>query len=121
LLPRRIYLDTSTLQKLYVFGGEIFEGVSQTISVVTGFDYRSACGRRRGVKVVRMADPFSADAFYQSACDFALSALEAHHAGNYRHVPLDAGTALEHLAKASLARRSPALLAELKNDSSIHS
>ena len=68
-----------------------------------------------------MADPFSPDAFYQSACDFALSALEAHHAGNYRRVPLDAGTALEHLAKASLARRSPALLAELKNDSSIHS
>jgi hypothetical protein len=26
LLPRRIYLDTSTLQKLYDFGGEIFEG-----------------------------------------------------------------------------------------------
>ena len=25
-LPRRIYLDTSTLQKLYDFGGEIFEG-----------------------------------------------------------------------------------------------
>ena len=25
-LPRRIYLDTSTLQKLYEFGGEIFEG-----------------------------------------------------------------------------------------------
>ena len=25
-LPRRIYLDTSTLQQLYDFGGEIFEG-----------------------------------------------------------------------------------------------
>ena len=25
-LPRRIYLDTSTLQKLYDFGGKIFEG-----------------------------------------------------------------------------------------------
>jgi hypothetical protein len=25
-LPRRLYLDTSTLQKLYDFGGEIFEG-----------------------------------------------------------------------------------------------
>jgi hypothetical protein len=35
-------------------------------------------------KVVRMADPFSPDAFYQSARDFALSALEAHYAGNYR-------------------------------------
>jgi predicted nuclease with RNAse H fold len=68
-----------------------------------------------------MADPFSPDALYQSAREFALSALEAHHAGNHRRVPLYAGTALEHLAKASLARRSPALLAELKNDSSIHS
>ncbi len=27
-LPRRIYLDTSTLQNLYDFGGEIFEGES---------------------------------------------------------------------------------------------
>jgi hypothetical protein len=68
-----------------------------------------------------MADPFSPDAFYASAQEFALSALEAHHAGNHRRVPLDAGTALEHLAKACLARRSPALLAELKNDSSVSS
>jgi hypothetical protein len=68
-----------------------------------------------------MADPFSPDAFYESARDFALSALEAHHAGNHRRVPLDAGTALEHLAKACLARRSPALLAELKGESSMNS
>jgi hypothetical protein len=68
-----------------------------------------------------MADPFSPDVFYVSAGEFALSALEAHHAGNHRRVPLDAGTALEHLAKACLARRSPALLAELKGDSSIGS
>ena len=74
-----------------------------------------------GAKVVVMADPFSPDAFYASAQEFALSALEAHHAGNHRRVPLDAGTALEHLAKACLARRSPALLAELKNDSSVSS
>ncbi len=72
-------------------------------------------------KVVGMADPFSSDAFYGSAREFALSALEAHHAGNHRRVPLDAGSALEHLAKACLARRSPALLAELKGDSSIGS
>jgi hypothetical protein len=68
-----------------------------------------------------MADPFSPDAFYGSAQAFALSALEAHHAGNHRRAPLDAGTALEHLAKACLARRSPALLAELKRDSGISS
>jgi hypothetical protein len=37
----------------------------------------------------------------------------------YRRVALDAGTALEHLAKAALARRSPALLVELRNDSSV--
>jgi hypothetical protein len=68
-----------------------------------------------------MADPFSSDAFYGSARDFALSALEAHHAGKNRRVPLDAGTALEHLAKACLAERSPALLAELRGDSGINS
>ena len=68
-----------------------------------------------------MADPFSPDAFYGSARDFALSALEAHHAGNHRRVPLDAGTALEHLAKACLAQRSPALLAELNGEASVNS
>ena len=67
-----------------------------------------------------MGDLFSADAFYASAQQFAVSALEAHHAGNHR-VPLDAGAALELLAKASLARRSPALLAELKGESSFRS
>jgi hypothetical protein len=48
-----------------------------------------------------MADSFSPDAFYASAREFARSALEAHHAGNHRRVPLDAGTALEHAAKYS--------------------
>src|ERR1700722_4971309 len=71
--------------------------------------------------LVGMADPFSSDAFYGSARDFALSALEAHHAGKDRRVPLDAGTALEHLAKACLAERPPALLAELRGDSGINS
>jgi hypothetical protein len=64
-----------------------------------------------------MAELFSPEAFYESAHEFARTALEAHHAENYRRVALDAGTALEHLAKAALARRSPALLAELRNDS----
>jgi hypothetical protein len=68
-----------------------------------------------------MADPFSPDAFYESARDYALSALEAHHTGNHRRVPVDAGTAVEHLAKACLARRSPALLADLKGGSPISS
>jgi hypothetical protein len=65
-----------------------------------------------------MTVPFSADAFYASAKQFAVSALQAHHAGDHRRVPLDAGTALEHVLKASLAQRSPALLAELKGESS---
>jgi hypothetical protein len=68
-----------------------------------------------------MVTSFSPERYYESAREFARTALEAHHAGNYRRVPLDAGTALEHLAKACLARRSPALLAELKSESSVHS
>lgn len=36
-------------------------------------------------------------------------------------VAIDAGTALEHLAKACLAKRSPALLTELKNEGSFPS
>jgi len=68
-----------------------------------------------------MAAPFSSDAFYASAREFARHALEAHHAADHQRVPLDAGTALEHLAKACLAKRSTALLAELKNESSIYS
>ena len=65
-----------------------------------------------------MADPFSPSTFYASAQEFALCALEAHHSGNHRRVPLFAGTAVEHLAKACLAQRSPALLLELRNGSS---
>lgn len=68
-----------------------------------------------------MARLYSPDAFYASARAFALSALEAHHEAIHRRVALDAGTALEHLAKACLSKRSPALLAELKSESSTHS
>jgi hypothetical protein len=56
----------------------------------------------------------SADELYASAQRFAQSALEAHHRGDHQRVAMDAGTALEHLTKACLARRSPVLLAELK-------
>jgi hypothetical protein len=69
-------------------------------------------------KVIGMADPFTPDAFYTSAQDFALRALDAHHTGDHRCVPLFAGTAIEHLAKACLARRSPALLVDLAKGSS---
>jgi hypothetical protein len=56
----------------------------------------------------------TADELYASAAKFAQSALDAHHKGEHQRVAIDAGTALEHLTKACLARRSPALLAELK-------
>jgi len=59
--------------------------------------------------------------FYASTREFTVSALEAHHGGNRRRVSIDAGTALEHLAKACLASRSPVLLAELRGDSSVTS
>ncbi len=45
-------------------------------------------------------------------------ALDAHVKGRHHLVALYAGTALEHLAKACLARRSPVLLAEFKNEDS---
>jgi hypothetical protein len=61
------------------------------------------------------------DTLYDSAREFAESALEAHHARKYRRVALDAGTALEHLAKACLATRSPALLTELRGEASFPS
>jgi hypothetical protein len=65
-----------------------------------------------------VAAAFSPEAFYESARDFAATALQAHHAREWRRVALDAGTALEHLAKACLANRSPALLSELRNEAS---
>src|ERR1700732_1306329 len=61
-----------------------------------------------------VADPLSPGAFFESARDFAQRALQAHYAREFRRVALEAGTALEHLAKACLSRRSPALLIELR-------
>jgi hypothetical protein len=56
----------------------------------------------------------TADELYSSARKFAQSALEAHHKDDHQRVAVDAGTALEHLTKACLANRSPAMLTELK-------
>jgi hypothetical protein len=64
--------------------------------------------------------PPSPEAFYGSAQKFAGSALQAHHDGDYRRVAVDAGTALEHLLKAVLAKRSPALLSDLKGMASYY-
>jgi hypothetical protein len=68
-----------------------------------------------------MVGSLTPDAFYISAREFAQTALEAHHAERYRLVAVHAGTALEHLAKACLARRSPALLTELKGETNFPS
>jgi hypothetical protein len=51
--------------------------------------------------------------FYDSARSFARTALEAQNAGDVRRTFMDAGTALEHLIKGCLAKRSPVLLLEL--------
>jgi hypothetical protein len=65
--------------------------------------------------------PLTPDALYDSAREFAGTALAAHHDQKYRRVAVDAGTALEHLAKACLAQRSPALLTELKSEANFPS
>jgi hypothetical protein len=56
----------------------------------------------------------TADGLYASAQRFAQSALDAHHTGDHQRIALNAGTAMEHLMKACLAARSPALLVDLK-------
>jgi hypothetical protein len=60
--------------------------------------------------------PLTVDGFIESAREFASEALDAYIARKFRRVALDAGTALEHLAKACLASRSPALLTELRGE-----
>jgi hypothetical protein len=52
----------------------------------------------------------TAEELYASAAKFAQYALDAHHKGDHQRVAMDAGTSLEHLTKACLAKRSPALL-----------
>lgn len=56
----------------------------------------------------------TSDSLAASAKRFAASAIEAYGSTEAGRVALDAGIALEHLAKACLARRSPVLLTELK-------
>lgn len=53
--------------------------------------------------------------------EFARAALEAHHSRRFRRLAVDAATCLEHLAKACLAARSPALLTELKSEANFPS
>ena len=75
----------------------------------TGFEPAAVRYRRH------MINSLTPDSFYESAREFAQDALQAHHQRKYRHVALHAGTALEHLAKACLAKRSPGLLTELRS------
>jgi hypothetical protein len=63
----------------------------------------------------------SPEVLYDSAIGFARTALDAYHSDDPRRLAIDAGTALEHLAKASLASRSPALLVELRSEGNWHS
>jgi hypothetical protein len=73
-------------------------------------------GRAAAVYAHRVADFLTPDAFCDGAQEFARSALEAHHARRFRRLAVDAATCLEHLAKACLAKRSPALLTELRGE-----
>jgi hypothetical protein len=61
------------------------------------------------------------ESLYQSAMGYARRALEVYNSGEPHRVAVDAGTALELLAKACLASRSPALLVELRQESDWHS
>lgn len=65
-----------------------------------------------------LATPLFPDSLYRSACGFARTALQHHAAGDHLRVAIDAVTALEHLAKACLANRSPALLVEFRGSDS---
>lgn len=57
---------------------------------------------------------FSVDELYDSAVEFSHTALTAYAEAKPRRTALDAGTALEHLAKACLFQRSPAMLIQLQ-------
>ena len=75
-----------------------------------------------GLVIVQgMVLAFTPDRFYASASDFGQTALQARHSGQAQRLAVDAATCLEHLAKACLAKRSPALLTELRNESSFAS
>lgn len=63
-----------------------------------------------------MANLPTPGSLYESARDFAVTALAAQHSGRHHRVAVDAATALEHLTKACLANRSPAFLVELRTD-----
>lgn len=61
--------------------------------------------------------PFSLDGNYDDAADSARAALQAHRRTDYPGFGLAAAAALEHLARACLISRSPALIASMKDGS----
>jgi hypothetical protein len=78
------------------------------------YDPASASSEQSSEQPRDLATPLSPDSLYRSACGFARTALQHHAAGAHLRVVIDAVTALEHLAKACLAGRSPALLVEFR-------
>lgn len=68
-----------------------------------------------------MALPPTVNDLYDSAQRLARSSIEAHVYSKHHLVALYAGTSLEHLAKACLTRRSPALIGELRGEDSFRS
>jgi hypothetical protein len=68
-----------------------------------------------------MTLPLTVDGLYESARRYSRMTLDTHAKGRHHLVALYAGTALEHLAKACLAKRSPALVADFKGESSFRS
>jgi hypothetical protein len=58
----------------------------------------------------------TADELYDSSVSFAAGAMSAHASGSHPRLAVDAVTALEHLMKACLIRRSPVLLVDLGRD-----
>lgn len=65
-----------------------------------------------------MVFPPTTDDLCGSAQEFARSSINAHVSRKHHLVALYAGTSLEHLAKASLTSRSPALIGELRGEDS---
>lgn len=63
-----------------------------------------------------MAEMVSWQDFYRSGQVFAQDAMEAHHQQQFGRSSLYAGTALEHLMKSCLVKRSPALIVQLGNE-----
>ncbi len=69
-----------------------------------------------------MTSPLTPQRLYESARWFAHTGLQDHHDEKFQRAAISLGIALDHLAKACLASRSPALLAaDMKGEASFRS